>query len=598
MNTAQPTRLFDIVAYQLAQHPLPDMLAAREGGQWRPWSTAEVAQTVNCLTAGLIKMGMGAGDGSVEGRDKIALISRNRPEWVLTDLAVQQSGAVLVPVYPTIHVSELQYILHHAQVKMIFVNDDDLLQKVVSIQPSLPHLQHIVSFEKLADVQHWTALLTEADESKQQEIEARKKSIQPTDLATIIYTSGTTGTPKGVMLSHHNIISNVRSCFPLFQDIGIQGDRALSFLPLNHAFEKTATYLYIYTGVSIYYAESTATLMADLQEVKPVIFTTVPRLLEKVYEGILAKGAALKGVKKTLFNWAIAVGKKYEIAQPVSPLYKMQLAAVNKLIFSKWRAALGGRVRAIITGAAACQVKLLKIFSAAGITIMEGYGLTEASPVISGNRYHPQGRMFGTVGPLLQGVEGKIAPDGEILVRGENVMMGYFRRPDLTDEVIKDGWLHTGDIGHFIEGKFLKITDRKKEIFKTSGGKYVAPQPVENKMVESRYIEQMMLAGAGEKYVSALIVPSFTALKEWFETQQKPYPGNETVIENDDVKSLIRSAIDHYNRLFSPTEQVKKFELLPQEWTIESGELTPTLKLKRKAILEKNAHLIEKMYRQ
>ncbi|MGV3656726.1 MAG: AMP-dependent synthetase/ligase [Chitinophagaceae bacterium] len=596
MSTAAPTRLFDLIDHQLAQQPLPDMMAAREAGKWRLWSNAEVQLTVNRLTAGLVQAGIGPGDGTVEGRDKVALISRNRPEWLLADLAVQQSGAVLVPVYPTIHVSELQFILQHAQVKMIFVNDADLLQKVLSIQPALPQLQHIFSFEKLEGTRHWTELLVETNESVLQEIKARKAGIQPADIATIIYTSGTTGTPKGVMLSHRNILSNVMSCYPLFQDIGIRGDRALSFLPLNHAFEKTATYLYFYTGVSIYYAESTATLLTDLQEVKPVIFTTVPRLLEKVYEGIMAKGAALKGVKKALFNWAIAVGKKYEINQPTSPLYKAELALANKLIFSKWREALGGRVRAIITGAAACQVKLLKIFSAARITIMEGYGLTEAAPVISGNRYHPQGRMFGTVGPLLQGVQGKIAPDGEILVKGDNVMMGYYQRSDLTAEVIKDGWLYTGDIGHFIEGRFLKITDRKKEIFKTSGGKYVAPQPVENKMVESRYIEQIMLVGAGQKFVSALIVPTFHVLKEWFETHNKPYPGNDGVLQSEEVLSLIRGAVDHYNKLFSPTEQVKKFVLLPREWTVESGELTPTLKLKRKVILENWARQIDGMY--
>lgn len=592
----QPTRLFDLVAYQLDNFPLEDMMAAQENGKWRKWSTAEVAQTIHKLTAGLIKYGISAGDGTVEGRDKIAIISKNRPEWILTDLAVQQSGAVLVPVYPTIHTTELQYILEHAQVKMIFVNDADLLKKVTAIQPSLSHLQHVFTFDSLPDAQHWTTLLTDVDEALQQEIEERKKAIKTTDLATIIYTSGTTGTPKGVMLSHHNIISNVKSCYPLFQDIGIRGDRALSFLPLNHAFEKTATYLYFYTGVSVYYAESTATLVADLQEVKPVIFTTVPRLLEKVYEGILAKGAALKGAKKELFNWSIALAKKYEINKPLNPIYRLQLALADRLVYSKWRQALGGRVRAVITGAAACQVKLLRIFAAAGITIMEGYGLTEAAPVISGNRFYPQGRHFGTVGPLLEGVEAKIEPDGEILVRGQNVMMGYYQRPDLTAEVVKDGWLHTGDIGEFVEGKFLKITDRKKEIFKTSGGKYVAPQPVENKMVESRYIEQIILVGAEQKFVSALIVPAFGALKEWFATQNRPYPGNDKITKEESVRGLIRSAVEHYNKGFNTNEQVKRFELLPQEWTIEGGELTPTLKLKRKVILEKYKDLIQSMY--
>ncbi len=598
MNVStEPTRLFDLVAYQLEHFPLPDMLAARQGDQWRRYSTGEVQEIVNQLTAGFINAGITAGDGTLEGQDKIAIISKNRPEWVFTDLAAQQAGAVLVPVYPTIHVDELRFVLHHAAVKMVFVNDNDLLKKVISLQPQLPHLQTIYSFEPLPGARHWTELLTEVTPETAQQIDQIKASIQPTDLATIVYTSGTTGTPKGVMLSHQNILSNVLSCYPLFEEIGIRGDKALSFLPLNHAFEKTATYLYFYTGVSVYYAESTATLITDLQEVKPVIFTTVPRLLEKVYENIMAKGAALTGLKKKLFYWAIHLAKQYEIHPPKSLAYRLQLALANQLIFSKWREALGGRVKAIITGAAACQVKLLRIFSAAQITIMEGYGLTEAAPVISGNRYHPAGRMFGTVGPVLQGVEVKIAEDGEILCRGHNIMLGYYLRPELTAEVVKDGWLYTGDIGEMVQGKFLKITDRKKEIFKTSGGKYVAPQPIENKMVESRLIEQLMVVGAGQKFVSALVVPAFQALREWYTEHQQPYPGNEEVIRDASAIKLIKGAIEHYNKNFSPVEQVKQFRLLPAEWTVERGELTPTLKLKRKVISEKYKEVIESMYR-
>ncbi|WP_132054526.1 AMP-dependent synthetase/ligase [Pseudocnuella soli] len=599
MNTLTPNmpqRLFDLVDYQLQQFPLPDMMAAKEAGEWRRYSTAEVKQLSERLAAGLLEAGISGGDGTWEGRDKVALISKNRPEWVLLDLAVQQIGAVLVPLYPTVHPSELQYILEHAQVKMLVVNDAQLLEKAEPILPQLNHLQSIYTFEKIAGELHWEDLLVPADEVPQQTLAQLKASITPEDLATIIYTSGTTGVPKGVMLSHRNVISNIMSCYPLFKEIGIRGDKALSFLPLNHAFEKTATYLYFYTGVSIYYAQSTATIAEDLQDVQPVIFTTVPRLLEKVYEKIQAKGAELSGVKKGLFDWSLRLASAYEINRRLGPWYEMQLALANKLVFSKWRAALGGRVRAIITGAAACQVKLLRIFAAAGINIMEGYGMTEASPVISGNRYHKSGRRFGTVGPVLDGVTVKLAADGEILVKGANVMLGYYKQPELTAETVRDGWLHTGDIGVWEEDRFLKITDRKKEMFKTSGGKYVAPQPIENSMVQSRWIEQLMVTGAGEKFVSALIVPAFNVLKEWYANRGKTYPGNEAVVQDNEVHQIIQKEVQQYNKQFNQVEQVKKFQLIPAEWTIEGGELTHTLKLRRKQILEKYQHLLHLMY--
>lgn len=595
MAARQPTRLFDIVAYQQELYPLPDALSMREEGVWKRYATAEVQQIANELTAGLIGLGIKSGAGE-EQRDKIAIISKNRPEWIFTDLAVQQAGAVLVPVYPTIHEDELRYILHHACVKAVFVNDVDDYRKLAPLQKYLPHLKFIYSFERVEGVAYWRDLLASVTPENKASIENRKAEVRPDDLATIIYTSGTTGTPKGVMLSHRNIISNVLSCYPLFQEIGIRGDKALSFLPLNHAFEKTATYLYLYTGVSIYYAYSPATLVPDLQEVQPVIFTTVPRLLEKVYEGILSKGEQLTGVQKKIFYWSLSLAERYEINKPRPLSYRLKLALADRLVYSKWRAALGGRVKSIITGAAACQVRLLRIFAAAGVVVQEGYGLTEASPVISGNRYSEKDRMFGTVGPVLDGVEVKIAQDGEILCRGDNIMMGYYKRPDSTAEVLRDGWLHTGDIGTLVDGKFLKITDRKKELFKTSGGKYVAPQPIENKMVESRFIEQMMVVGEGEKFVSALIVPAFQLLKEWYEERGARFPGKEAAVKDQEVVRLFKSIIDTYNKLFNPVEQVKKFGLLPYEWTIEGGELTPTLKPKRKVITEKYRRVIEAIY--
>jgi long-chain acyl-CoA synthetase len=592
----EPKRLFDFLDYQLEKTPLPDMLAAKEGGKWRTYSTAEVLELVNKLAAGIMQLGVSGNDMTVEGRDKIAVLSKNRPEWVILDLAVQKTGAVLTPVYPTISVNELQFILNDAQVKYVFVNDQDLYLKVFSVKDYCPSLKEIFTFEHVPNARHWKDILAELTPERMQKIEEASGKIKHEDLATIIYTSGTTGTPKGVMLSHRNIVSNVMDSLDCFYEIGIQNIRALSFLPLNHIFERMVTYLYIYTGIRIYYAESLDTIGDNLREVKPALFTTVPRLLEKTYERIMAKGAELTGIKRKLFLWAIEVGRNFEINKRRGFWYNLQLAIVNKLIFSKWREALGGNVKAIITGAAACQVKLLKIFTAARIVIMEGYGLTETSPVISVNRYVEKNRMFGTVGPLIKNVEVKIAEDGEILCKGPNVMMGYYKRPDLTAEVLKDGWFYTGDIGTMVNGKFLKITDRKKEIFKTSGGKFVAPLPIENKMKESRWIEQIMVVGAERKFTGALIVPAFNVLKEWCAEQGRPYPGNEAIIKDEKVMELIKDAVERYNQFFNQVEQIKKFELLPNEWTVDGGELTPTLKLKRKVIMEKYKDAVERIY--
>lgn len=592
----EPRRLFDCLPCQLERQPLEAMLAGKEGGQWKKYSTREVQHLVDRLSAGLQEMGISGHDMSVEGRDKIAVLSKNRPEWMLLDLAVQQTGAVLTPVYPTINVNELQFILNDAQVKMIFVNDQELYHKVLSIKDTVPSLQQIFTFEYVPNARHWKEVLTELNSERMQRIKAASDKIGYEDLATIIYTSGTTGTPKGVMLSHRNILSNVMDSMGCFDEIGITNEKALSFLPLNHIFERMVTYIYLFTGVSIYYAESLDTIGENLREVRPALFTTVPRLLEKTYERIMVKGAELSGLRKKLFYWALGLGRRFEINKNQGLWYNTQLAIANKLVFNKWREALGGNIKAIVTGSAACQVKLLKIFTSARIIIMEGYGLTETSPVISVNRYIEKNRMFGTVGPLIKNVEVRIAEDGEILCKGPNVMMGYYKRPDLTAEVLKDGWFYTGDIGTFIDNKFLKITDRKKEIFKTSGGKYVAPLPIENKMKESRWIEQVMVVGADRKFTAALIVPAFNVLKEWYTEQEIAWPGNEKVIRDEKVLAVIRESVERYNQFFNQVEQVKKFELLPHEWTIESGELTPTLKLKRKVVMEKYRDAIDRIY--
>lgn len=590
----EPRRLFDCLNYHLERKPIADMLSAKINGSWKSFSTREVKDIVDQLSAGLLSLGIGPGDNSVEGKDKVALIAKNRPEWMMIDLAVQQIGAVLTPVYPTINVIDLEFILNDAKVKIIFVNDEELYHKVAAIKDRVPTLQFIFTIEEVSSSRNWTELLSLSDSASLARVQKIADTIQYEDLATIIYTSGTTGTPKGVMLSHRNILSNVIACMPCFPP----GDnmKSLSFLPLNHVFERMVTYLYLFRGVAVYYAESMDTIADNLREVKPHMFTTVPRLLEKVYEKIMAKGADLTGVKRKLFFWAHSLATKFEINKNQGMVYNMQLALANKLIFSKWREALGGQLRCIVTGGAAAQVRLIRIFTAAGIPIMEGYGLTETSPVISVNRYEVQDRMFGTVGPLIDGVEVKIAEDGEILCKGPNIMMGYYKRPDLTAESITDGWYHTGDIGQIVNNKYLKITDRKKELFKTSGGKYVAPLPIENKLKESRFVEQVMVVGPERKFVGALIVPSFSNLKDWARKEGLEEMDNNKLIRHPKVTQLYNDLIENFNKFFNHVEQVKKFELLPNEWSINTGELTPKLSIKRKVIMEKYQDAIDRIY--
>ncbi len=590
------SRLFDFLYYQLANFPKADMFSAKLDGAWQPLSTEAVADTVNWLSAGLIKMGLSGNNMAVENQDKIALISRNRPEWLILDMACQQIGVVLCPVYPTTNINELEFIFNESAVKYVFVSGQDILEKVNDIRSRVPSLISVYSFDKLEGAGYWKDIYATVHAQDLSNMEEIKDNIEAQHCATIIYTSGTTGTPKGVMLSHRNIVSNVingKRSFP-FNDAPTA--RSLSFLPLNHIFERVASYIFMYSGISIYFAQSLESIGDDLKEVKPNVFCTVPRLLEKVYEKIMAKGAALTGIKRKLFYWAVALAGKYDNLKSGGPVYNLQLSLANKLIFNKWREALGNNIMYIITGGAACQVRLLRIFNAAGIPVYEGYGPTENSPVISVNCRYKGGMKFGSVGPVLQGQEVKLEPDGEICVKGPSVMMGYYKRPDLTAETIIDGWLHTGDIGIFEDGKFLKITDRKKELFKTTGGKYVAPQPIENKMKESPFVEQMMIVGAGQKFVGALIVPSIPNLKEWMRHKDIPFTTNEDALHNPKVLTLYKELIESFNTFFNHVEQVKKFELLPHEWTIDSGELTPTLKLKRKVIMEKYKDVVERIY--
>ncbi len=590
-----PKRLFDCIEYQLQKFGDKDMLAAKENGIWKKYSTSEVKNIVDKFSAGLLELGVSGNDFSDEGTDKIAIVSNNRPEWLFTDMAVQQTGAVLVPIYPTTNANELQFILNDALVKYIFVSNKELLGKIKGISMFVPSLKNIYSFDEIEGVDHWSQLTKIATESNLRQLEEFKAGIDENNLATIIYTSGTTGIPKGVMLSHKNILSNLMAGKESFPFPDAPEYKALSFLPLNHIFEKNVSYIYLFSCIAIYYAESLETIGENMREVKPDIFTTVPRLLEKVFERIMAKGNELTGIKRKLFFWSVALAEKYDNNISGGLLYNIQLGIANKLVFPKWREALGGNVKCIITGGAACQEKLLRIFNAAGIPVYEGYGPTENSPVICVNQQPPGSMKFGTVGPPIPNLEIKLADDGEIMVKGPSVMKGYYKRPDITAETIVDGWLLTGDIGIW-DGKCLKITDRKKELFKTSGGKYVAPQPIENKLKASQYIEQVIVVGPERKFVGALIVPSFSNLKIWLVQNGLENTSIEDALHHPKVLGMYKNIVEEINAAINHVEQIKKFELLPREWSIETGEMTPKMSLKRKIIMEKHKDAIERIY--
>jgi len=586
------TRLFDFPYYQLEKYNLKDALVTKYGNEWVKTSTQEYLDKANAISRGLLLLG-------VNKNDKIAIISsNNRTEWHITDIGVLQTGAQTVPMYPTISAEDYEYILNHSESQYVFVSDLEVYEKLQSIKSNVPLLKEVYSYNDIAGCKSWKEVLElGANTDNQDVVEDRKNNVLTTDLATIIYTSGTTGRPKGVMLSHQNIVSDVLMSAPRVP-LRAGSTRALSFLPICHIFERMLTYLYQYYGISIYFAESIEKISDNLKEVKPHVMSVVPRLLEKVYDKIYAKGADLTGIKKALFFWALDLGMEYKPYKQNGAFYEFKLKIARKLIFSKWQEGLGGELELLVSGSAALQSRLTKVFCAANIPVMEGYGLTETSPVISVNDMRNNGFRVGSVGKVLDGVEVKIAEDGEILCKGPNVMIGYYKDETQTSEVLKEGYFHTGDIGEIDADGFLKITDRKKEMFKTSGGKYVAPQVLENTFKQSRFIEQIMVIGDGEKMPAAFIQPNFEFVREWAHRHHNLNVGatNEELCTNQMVINRIQEEIDHCNEKFGNWEKVKRFELTPDVWSIVDGHLTPTMKLKRKIIKEKYSDLYQKIY--
>ncbi len=589
MNTVN--RLFDVPYYAMDTYNLEDLFVTKQNNKWIKTSNSEFIEKAVAVSKALIHLG-------IQPNDKIALIStNNRTEWNIMDTAVLQIGAQTVPIYPTISEDEFEYIFNHSEVTYCFLSDQMLFDKITSIKNKIPLIKDIYTFDTIKGAKNLSELI-ELGKSLQNEdeLEKRKSAVKTDDLATIIYTSGTTGKPKGVMLSHKNIISNFMGC----QDrvpLKIGKDRAMSFLPCCHVYERMLLYLYQYNGIAVYFAESIDKIAANIVEVKPNVMCVVPRLLEKVYDAIIAKGTALTGFKKKIFFWAVAVGEKYEPYHQNGWWYDQKLKMAQKLVLSKWKEGLGGNLDLIVSGSAPLQQRLGKIFSAAGMLVMEGYGLTETSPVISVNSMADHGFKYGTVGKPLSNLEVKIAADGEILVKGDSIMLGYYKDEEKTGEVLKDGFFYTEDIGELDKEGFLKITDRKKEMFKTSGGKYITPQSIENKMKESRFIEQIMVVGEGEKMPAAFIQPDFNFLKEWAKRKNITIgTTNKEIVTNEKVIERYKKVLDSINPSFGHWEQIKKFELTPDVWGVDNGLLTPTLKLKRKIIKEKYKDLYAKMF--
>lgn len=588
---ADITRIFDIPRLQLKQFNLNKAFVTKYNGEWKSISTQEYIDQSNCISRGLLRLG-------IQPNDKIAVIStQNRTEWNIMDIGILQIGAQNTPIYPTISSEDYEYILNHSESIYCFVSDQEILDKVNAIKANTK-LKAVYSFDEIKGVKNWKEILKLGEDDRNQpEVEARMEKIKPNDLATLIYTSGTTGKPKGVMLSHHNLVSNVLDSekrVPFEKG----KSKALSFLPVCHVFERMILYLYQYCGVEIYFAESIEKMSENLVEVKPNVMTAVPRLYEKVYDKIVSKGSELKGLKKKMFFWAIELGLRYEPYGANGWWYELQLKLARKLIFSKWKEALGGNLDLMVSGSAALQPRLTRTFAAAGMPIMEGYGLTETSPVIAVNDMRNGGFKIGTVGRVIDNVDVKIAEDGEILIKGPNIMLGYFKEPEVTKSVMTGDYFHSGDIGEIDDDGFLKITDRKKEMFKTSGGKYIAPALIENELKQSRFIEQIMVIGEGEKMPAALIQPNFEFLKDWIKRKQKDVPlDNDAILTSEIVIARIQKEIDKANRHFGRWEQIKKFELTPDIWSIDGGQLTPTMKMKRKVIKEMYKDLIEKIYR-
>lgn len=594
----QSQRLFDIFLPENFKQLPEEFLRYKRDGAWLHYTP----QVLKELSFGLADYLIGKGynrniNGNPEEKEKVGLICFSRPNWLVVDLATQLTGALLVPLYPNIVASEIVNIFNETGLKICFVGDMSIYNKIQEVRAQIPSLEELYVFDEPATPEiNWRNLIVPFSETLEQRVWRNSAAVKGEDVATIIYTSGTTGAPKGVMLSHKNILSNIKSCSAeVFDYFYLEKNESLSFLPLNHILEKMIMYVYLFNNFSVTFAQSVETIAENLQERKPYIFVTVPRLLEKVYEKIISKGRALKGIKSMLFFWAVGLAQKYQLGTPGTLWYRLQLKIADALIFSKWRAALGGNVKVIVVGGAACQPRLIQIFAAAGINILEGYGLTETSPVISVNRLDIKERIVGTVGKVLDTVQVKILADGEICAKGDNVMVGYYKKPAETAEVMADGWFKTGDVGE-LNGRILKITDRKKEIFKTSGGKFVVPQPIENKLKENFAIEQVMLVGEGQKFVSALIVPNFDAVRSWCVRNEVKFESKEAAIKNEKVLAYFQSIIDRDNEQFNHVEQIRKFILLPTEWTVDGGELTPSLKMKRKAIVNRFQQQINSFY--
>jgi len=568
-----------------------DILAGKEDGKWKMYSVSEYIDFCNWVSYALLSLGIKKGD-------KVAIISNNRPEWNFTDFGISQIGAISIPIYPTISSEEYAFILDHAEPKLIFISDKPLYDKIKPIADQTPAISDIYTFDAVPGAKHFTEIITIGKEMASrfgEDLVKARAAIDPSDIATIIYTSGTTGFPKGVMLTHLNLVSNFIES-SVIHPVGSEG-KVLSFLPLSHIYERTLTYHFQYKGVSIYYAESVGKIMENLKEIKPDIMAVVPRLLERIFDKIISTGKELKGIKKIIFFWAVDLGLRYELNGANGWFYEMKLSLANKLIFNKWREALGGKVGIISSAGAPLQERLARIFWAARIRILEGYGLTETSPVVAINNFCSKEVMFGTVGTVLKDVQVKIAEDGEILTRGPNLMLGYYKDPKLTEEAIDtDGWFHTGDIGTFVKDKYLKITDRKKEIFKISSGKYIAPQVIENKLKESMFIDQVMVIGENQKFASALISPDFQFLHTWANNNNISFPDNKELISNPLVYACYQKEVNEINSSLGDHEKIKRFRLVMDEWAPQTGELSPTLKLKRKVLYEKYNELISEIF--
>ncbi len=582
------TRTFDIIDWNIEKYPRKAALSGKIGKEWIDYSTEDVRDYSNWVSYGLMSLGLKKGD-------KVATITGNRPEWNFVDMGLAKAGMIHVPIYPTIGAEEYDYILRHAEVQVVIVSNSSIYKRVNDAIANIKEIKNVYSFDEVEGLKKFDELIEEGKKSEdkfKEEVMKIGDSIKPEDLLTIIYTSGTTGQPKGVMLSHNNLVSNFKSINDI-HPFGY-GDKAMSFLPLCHVYERMVNYHFYYKGISISYVENMGMITELIKEVNPEIMTAVPRLLEKIYDSIINKGKNLTGIKKQLFFWAVNLGNRYELTGK-SAFYMFKLKIARKLIFSKWQAALGG-VKLMVSGSAALQIRLARIFWAAGLPIIEGYGLTETSPVISVNPFKAKDVRFGTVGPAIPGVEIKIANDGEILTKGPHTMIGYYKAPDLTDEILKDGWIHTGDIGTILEGRFLKITDRKKEIFKLSSGKYIAPQMLENKIKESLFVEQAMVIGENEKFASAIIMPNFTFVHDWCSLHKIQYENNVDLVQNKDVIARFSKEVNEMNKSLGDHEQIKRFRLIPDTWGPESGEMSPTLKLKRNVLKKKYIKIIEEVY--